>query len=677
MKRKITSITLCLLFAIQVILTTLSLGNVSVDAAKTIKASSNISRTIAETIKTSLLYNNTGPSGAISSVVTYTDGISVIQYKNSSAQTVLAAGIDPKAMIKLALCYCYETNIPGDTLYILNSSTSWEEGLFSDAARNNATSAMNNIQVKSLPIAASQSVLSSITNYDASFSGNFLQVDENGNTTHTNKTITLDYIASELVNRGLMGKSKDDAYVRAYAQSFCDVFTILSAKGYSNESIIGILVNLQHESGINPFAKEKQSQISSYNNWTLINDRYLPKLDASFVYTDGGKGGLGLAQWTGERATDYQTWLLSLQKNGLAEYNSKELDIYMVDNGKDFREAFAENPDVRIFAIPCQNYQLKCSDKFGEVYSSFTNHIIQGDAVLQSLYIDVEHDVNSSTWCGHHAGLMIADESCTVANPLITNGYVEEGGSVSWEEFKSCTDAKEASYLWTICWERCQNRNGAAISRWNKSGPAFAEMTDGLFAEGLNFTMGSSLTASGTQAFANNVTTLASTGSWTPSQLHALAAQTEANIELTWLAEAQRHSLSTDELASLAQWEMFNAKNTTEYYIVDFIRQVVVFIGLIFIVWATFFYLCYWFDKVNNFIPYSTLYIISFGHFVLADNETNVTYGTSQSSGVKQLNHRAVIGRCLVAMAFGVLVVSGTLFTLLYKIVMLLKTFMV
>ena len=76
------------LFAIQVILTTLSLGNVSVDAAKTIKASSNISRTIAETIKTSLLYNNTGPSGAISSVVTYKDGISVIQYKNSSAQTV-------------------------------------------------------------------------------------------------------------------------------------------------------------------------------------------------------------------------------------------------------------------------------------------------------------------------------------------------------------------------------------------------------------------------------------------------------------------------------------------------------------------------------------------------------------------------------------------------------------
>lgn len=675
MKRKITSITLCLLFAIQVILTTLSLGNVSVDATKTIKASSNISRTIAETIKTSLLYNNTGPSGAISSVVTYKDGISVIQYKNSSAQTVLASGVDPKAMIKLALCYCYETNISGDTLYILNSSTSWEEGMFSDTARKNATSAMNNIQVKDLPVAASQAVLSSITNYDASFSGNFLQVDENGNTTHTNKTITLDYIATELVNRGIMGKSKDDAYVRAYAQSFCDVFTILSAKGYSNECIIGILVNLDHESGINPFAKE-EGQMTSYKDWTLINDRYLPKLDNSFAYTGGGSGGIGLAQWTGGRANDYQTWLLSLQEQGLDEYNSKELSVYVVDAGGDYRQAFSENPDIRIFAVPCQNYQLKVTNKFGDVSSSYANHIMQGDAVLQSIYIDVEQET-CNVWAGNHAGLMSADESCTVANPLITNGYVEEGGSVSWDEFKSCTDAKEASYLWTICWERCKNRNGAAISRWNKSGPAFAEMTDGLFAEGLNFTMGSSLTASGTQAFANNVTTLASTGSWTPSQLHALAAQTEANVELTWLAEAQRHSLSTDELASLAQWEMFNAKNTTEYYIVDFIRQVVIFVGLIFIVWATFFYLCYWFDKVNNFIPYSTLYIISFGHFVLADNETNVTYGTSQSSGVKQLNHRAVIGRCLVAMAFGVLVVSGTLFTLLYKIVMLLKTFMV
>ena len=83
-------------------------------------------------------------------------------------------------------------------------------------------------------------------------------------------------------------------------------------------------------------------------------------------------------------------------------------------------------------------------------------------------------------------------------------------------------------------------------------------------------------------------------------------------------------------------------------------------------------YLAYWFDRLNNFIPIDLLNILTLGKLRIADSDTEVTFSlrdNSTRSRVKTVNHRAVLFIAITAIAFGTLIVTGTLFRILFGVV--------
>ena len=94
------------------------------------------------------------------------------------------------------------------------------------------------------------------------------------------------------------------------------------------------------------------------------------------------------------------------------------------------------------------------------------------------------------------------------------------------------------------------------------------------------------------------------------------------------------------------------------------LRVARILIGILFIVYAVVFFICYWVDKFNNLIDISLLSLISFGKFIASADDTVSTY-KGKEKGAKLLNFRDVTFISLGFLFLGVAILSG----LLYKVV--------
>lgn len=161
-------------------------------------------------------------------------------------------------------------------------------------------------------------------------------------------------------------------------------------------------------------------------------------------------------------------------------------------------------------------------------------------------------------------------------------------------------------------------------------------------------------------------------GFYPEADLSAYCKLTEANIVEMYLDDAQIQNLTGDELEAIDNWKTNAGIEDTDTKIVKFIRKIVQLFGIILTVWALLFYLSFWFDRLNNFFDFSLVEVLSFKKLRTSDTDEECTYRASDLGKTNQrtVNHRAVLSISLIAIAFGVLLITGLIYNLISGIVL-------
>lgn len=148
----------------------------------------------------------------------------------------------------------------------------------------------------------------------------------------------------------------------------------------------------------------------------------------------------------------------------------------------------------------------------------------------------------------------------------------------------------------------------------------------------------------------------------------------EADLESV-LDGVNRDNLTGDQLDSLHTWEELNADSSRQGGVLYWIRVVIMWMGIALIIWAVLLYVSFWFDRANNFIDISFVTILTLGKLTTSDTDEEYTYGDKDSKGIKTINSRILTKICILSILVGVLIVSGTLYSLIAKLVNIVTSF--
>lgn len=154
---------------------------------------------------------------------------------------------------------------------------------------------------------------------------------------------------------------------------------------------------------------------------------------------------------------------------------------------------------------------------------------------------------------------------------------------------------------------------------------------------------------------------LKQTGKYVESDFVNVDYLIESDIELP-----DQENITDKQLKDVIEWKK-NVEYEKEDVIIKFLRTVVMFCGIIFIVWMLLIYLCYWMDRINNIIDVAFLPIVTFGRLRVSPEEFECTFNPKDfSKGQAQtVNHRVVLSICLIGVFFAVLIITGNLYKLI------------
>lgn len=157
-------------------------------------------------------------------------------------------------------------------------------------------------------------------------------------------------------------------------------------------------------------------------------------------------------------------------------------------------------------------------------------------------------------------------------------------------------------------------------------------------------------------------------GEYSESMLSTVNALMEGNLE-----KANRDSLTMSDGYTLNNWKDTVESRHEDSILVIFFRRFVSFIGIMFTVWMLFLYLGYWFDRVNNFIDFSLLGLLSGGRLKISPEEDKCTWQFSEMRNLSKdtpmtVNNRAMLEIVIIGCIFGGLIVSGLFFDMAKKL---------
>lgn len=126
-----------------------------------------------------------------------------------------------------------------------------------------------------------------------------------------------------------------------------------------------------------------------------------------------------------------------------------------------------------------------------------------------------------------------------------------------------------------------------------------------------------------------------------------------------------RSDLDQSDLTGLYNWE--NNIESNKFSLIRLIRYIISFMGIMFITWGSFFYLGYWFDRINPIIPVRMVNLLSFGKLEVAPDERECNFRMSDigKGKLKTINHWIAVEIALMAIGFGTLLVSGWAYKLI------------
>lgn len=128
---------------------------------------------------------------------------------------------------------------------------------------------------------------------------------------------------------------------------------------------------------------------------------------------------------------------------------------------------------------------------------------------------------------------------------------------------------------------------------------------------------------------------------------------------------------SEQDIADVEIWKQDLQHSNQDTFLVKMGRTICLLFGIIFEIWMMLLYLSYWFDRINNFIEFELLKVVSFGRLTISPDESECTFRVRDigESGVRTVNHRTILTICVIGLFFGTFTVSGGLFRVLNKFV--------
>lgn len=267
----------------------------------------------------------------------------------------------------------------------------------------------------------------------------------------------------------------------------------------------------------------------------------------------------------------------------------------------------------------------------------------------------------------------------------LTGEMLREGSKLVLTEkpdkwkYKKMTDAWSSALAFNCCWERsaggqvlcnigdCPNVDGIYkgvnggywACKEGVSRPALAEIIMQAY-KGVD---ASDLTKDESTEVAE---TAAKTGVFSESEFVSWCAMTDIELDF-----ADVMDLSASDNNTLQDWKDDLEKDKGDTWLIKSGRFLVMLCGIAFTVWMIFIYLFYWLDRVNNFVDIDFLPIATFNRLRVSDTEQECTFSVKDlAKGTQRtINHKHMIGVCLVGIAFGVTLISGYAFTVINALV--------
>lgn len=430
----------------------------------------------------------------------------------------------------------------------------------------------------------------------------------------------------------------------AFAQCIADIVLVLRSKEVSDSAIGGILLNMYAESHFDPYMIQGEMErqfvnfkftqnggvgLKTYDeNMKIISESDVSDTTKvySSIYTDDlskpSHGGLGLTQSTGGRRTN------------------------LVQYGRQLK--WGERATIKLEVL--WNYVY--SDENGHTGSATASEINIPNATMQTGYILESPFEGKNQWNAGKANL-------------------EKYGFevMEWEDFLKCDKPVETcAKMFAVAFERPGDMDGI-VNSGNRTQPERLEFMRTILDLSMNLADISTVGNMLGDEKDSMISALASSGYWSERDLGAYCSLAEINVEEEWLAEAQRAYLSNRDLYELGAWERNVESSRIEDYLINGGRRVVVFVGIIFVVWSLLIYLAYWFDRINNFIEIDLISILSGGRLRIADNLSQATFSLHKNDNktkVKTVSHRDILFISILSITFGMLIISGRIFSILY-----------
>lgn len=133
-------------------------------------------------------------------------------------------------------------------------------------------------------------------------------------------------------------------------------------------------------------------------------------------------------------------------------------------------------------------------------------------------------------------------------------------------------------------------------------------------------------------------------------------------------------NLAQTDRESLAAWQM-NVESD-KLSLTDIIRTLVVFVGIIFTLWGILIYLAYWFDHINTIFYVDVLHLVTFGQLHICPPGEKPTFHMGKEKKDRTVSHKQILVISGMCVLFGVLLISGTFYTIVQKFVRLITSFL-
>jgi hypothetical protein len=157
-------------------------------------------------------------------------------------------------------------------------------------------------------------------------------------------------------------------------------------------------------------------------------------------------------------------------------------------------------------------------------------------------------------------------------------------------------------------------------------------------------------------------------GYWTEQQISSFTKLNETNIA-NILSAVSKDNLTGDQLDSLNTWEDIINDDAKQGGVLYWIRLIVMWLGILMVVWSVLLYVGFWFDRANNFLDFSIVTILTLGKLTTSVTDEESTFGKKDVKGIKTLSSRQVTIICLCCIGAGVLIISGIFYRLIAGLV--------